>query len=797
MTRAILTALLSHWRRKPFQLLTLIIGLALATALWSGVQAINAEARKSYGEAAETVTGGGLPNLVTDAGLIPHETFIALRRAGWQVSPVIDGWLAGDRGRVRLLGIDPFTAPGDSLIGAAIGPDSIGDTMGPEGAVLVSPATADRLQALDRPVRIVEDLTPGMALADISVATNLMGQNGYNRLILLPDQPLMQGELTEIAPDLRIEQADTADHLARLTDSFHLNLTAFGLLSFAVGLFIVNGAVGLAFEQRRPVFRTLRALGASSRRLVMLLILELLIFAILAGALGIVLGYLIASLLLPDVAATLRGLYSATVEGTLTLSPVWWLSGLAIATLGTGLASLNGLLQVARMPPLAPAKPRAWAMVSAGTMRGQLVLAGLFLLASLGALAFGGGLIGGFILLGGFLLAAALALPAVLAGLLRVLSRFGRGPLATWFWADTRQQLPGLSLALMALLLALAANVGVGTMVSSFRDTFTGWLDQRLVSDLYVSIETEAEASLLQGFLAERGLDVLPIWEVDGEVLGAPAEIYGVADHPVYAENWPLLAAAPNVWARLHQGDGALVNEQLARREGLAPGQDLTLPGGVHLQVLGVYSDYGNPLGQVVIALPLLVDAYPEADKSDFGVLTDDPVGLRRDLTAELGIPDDRMIDQAALKAFSMRVFERTFAVTGALNILTLSVAGLAILIALLTLSAMRLPQLAPVWALGVTRRRLARIEFLRALLLAALTFVLSLPVGLGLAWVLLTVINVEAFGWRLPMSLFPMDWLWLGIASLGAVGLASLWPARQLAKRPPADLIRVFAHER
>ena len=146
----------------------------------------------------------------------------------------------------------------------------------------------------------------------------------------------------------------TAEDLARLTDSFHLNLTAFGLLSFAVGLFIVNGAVGLAFEQRRPVFRTLRALGVTSSRLVVLLILELLVLALIAGALGIGLGYVIAAALLPDVAATLRGLYGATVEGTLTLSPAWWLSGIAIAVAGTALAALTALWTVARLTKLKP-----------------------------------------------------------------------------------------------------------------------------------------------------------------------------------------------------------------------------------------------------------------------------------------------------------------------------------------------------------------------------------------------------------------------------------------------------------
>src|SRR5690606_20519771 len=103
---------------------------------------------------------------------------------------------------------------------------------------------------------------------------------------------------------------------------------------------------------------------------------------------------------------------------------------------------------------------------------------------------FGAGLFAAFVMLGALLVAAALALPLVLYAAMWLGGRLARGPLAQWFWADTRQQLPGLSLALMALLLALAANIGVGTMVSSFRLTFTGWLDQRLASELYVTAET-------------------------------------------------------------------------------------------------------------------------------------------------------------------------------------------------------------------------------------------------------------------------------------------------------------------
>ena len=800
MIGPVCTALLSHWRRSPFQLATLLLSLSLATALWSGVQAINAEARKSYAEAAGILGGNGLSELVrTDGGMIPVETFATLRRAGWLASPLVDGWLPADGSRVRILGMDPFTVPQDTSITATVEPSLYPELVGKNGVLLASPATAARLPDLEDRLRAIEDLAPNIVLADITTAQELLGVEGFSRMFLAPDQPLFRPDLASVAPELAIKPPATANDLGRLTDSFHLNLTAFGLLSFAVGLAIVHGSVGLAFEQRRPVLRSLRALGVSARHIVLCLIFELLTLALVAGALGIMVGYVMAAALLPDVAATLRGLYGATVNDALTLSPLWWLGGVGIACIGTAAAAANGLWRIARMPPLAPARPRAWIMASSRGMRWQAAGAAIFLAAAICAVTFGGGLVGGFVLVGGFLAAAALFLPTVLSSLIAVAALWSRGPVGQWFWADTRQQLPGLSLALVALLLALAANVGVGTMVASFRATFSGWLDQRLVSDLYVTVEDEADIPAFMAFLEDKSDAVLPIWHVDAEVMGAPAEIYGVADHPIYAANWPLLSALPDTWNRIADGSGALVNEQLARREGLSIEDGLPLPGGWTTTVVGIYSDYGNPLGQVVLPLGDLARHYPDVDRSDFGILVPEQNKevLMAALTEEFELPKNRMTDQGAIKELSLSIFERTFAVTGALNVLTLAVAGIAILTSLLTLASMRLPQLAPVWALGLTRTTLGRLELIRALVLAALTFMFALPVGLVLAWMLLAIINVEAFGWRLPMHFFPLDWVRLGALSLGAAGLACIWPAYQLAKRPPADLARVFSHER
>ncbi len=801
MNRAALEALLSHWRRHPVQLVTLIVGLALATALWSGVQAINAEARASYDAAARAIGGDELPALVArDGKPVELESYVALRRAGWLVAPVIEGDLdLPGGGRTRLLGVDLLAAPPPSIVGndATETEFEPAEAIGTPGRLFANERTARRLQGADLPPVVVAPEVPqGLVLADIGVADRLLGaEGGLDRLLVPPGQPVGRPPLEEIAPGLDLQEPEARDEIGRLTDSFHLNLTAFGLLSFAVGLFIVHGAVGLAFEQRRPTFRTLRALGLPATRLVLLLGAELLLFALVAGAVGIALGGLIAAALLPDVAATLRGVYGASVDGELTLRPLWWAAGLAIAVAGTALAGVGALWKVARLPLLAPAQPRAWARASERMLRLQGAAA-LALIAAACLLAWlGSGLIAGFLMLGAMLVAAALLLPLWLALCLWAGARLAWGPVAEWFWADTRQQLPGLSLALMALLLALAANIGVGTMVQSFRLTFAGWLDQRLAAELYVGVADEAQGRELVQWLDGRADAVLPIWSTQARILGAPGEIYGVADHATYRENWPMLSALPDVWDRVARGDGVLVNEQLARRENLDPGDTFALPGW-ETQVAGVYSDYGNPVGQVLVGIDEL-DRFEGVERLDYGIRTDRPEELADALVDEFGLSPENLIDQAALKRLSLDVFDRTFAVTSALNILTLAVAGVAILTSLLTLAGMRLAQLAPVWAMGLTRARLAWLEFFRALTLAALTFAAAVPVGLGLAWILLAVINVEAFGWRLPMHVFPADWAVLGGLSLLAAAAASLWPARRLAALPPADLVKVFAQER
>lgn len=793
-----LTALLSHWRRNGLQFFALISGLALATALWSGVQAINAEARASYDAAAATLGEGQFDQLLPRAGdTIDQAEFIALRRAGWQVSPVLEGRLSTGDGSVRIIGLDPLTAPG-TIAPVGMQEDANLEDFLTRGVLFAAPDVADPLSA-SVSQRVITDaqIAPGLALTDIDVAQTLLdAEQRLSRLIIAPAQPLNLPDIASVVPDLMRQPAQDAG-ADRLTDSFHLNLTAFGLLSFAVGIFIVHGTISLAFEQRRSMVRTLRALGVPLNTLIGLMIAELVLFALIAGAAGVALGYIIAALLLPNVAATLQGLYGATVAGTLQLRSEWWLSGMAIAVSGTALAAAGALWKIARMPLLSSARPRAWAVASGITAWRLGALAAVLFVIGGGIAIWGQGLALSFVLLACLLIGAALVLPLALRGAVALADRMSQSVVWQWFWADTRQQVPGMSLALMALLLATAANVGVSTMVSSFRVTFVDFLDQRLAPELFIRIQDDAQSPDLEAYLIANAREVLPLLSVETDIAGVPSDLFGVRVGPTYRENWLFLNETPNVWDRVERGDAVVVSEQLARRAGVWTGDPLSVAAGVTLPIAGIVADYGNPLGQALIAEPLFRDLYPDTMPTSFGVRSDTPDRLRNALIEEYGLPEAAITDQARIKAFSLEVFERTFTVTGALNVLTLAVAAFAILMSLLTLAAIRIPQLAPAWALGLTRRTLGRLELLRAVVLAMVTVLLAIPLGVVLAWVLLSYVNVDAFGWKLPMYVFPRHYAVLTVFALLAAALAALWPAIKLSRTPPSDLLKVFANDR
>lgn len=795
--------LLSHWLRHPVQALLVVLGLAMATTLWSAVQAINGEARAAYEQAAAVLDLAEPPRLLPQSANLDLATYVRLRRAGWPVSPVLEGRFPGADGGVTLQGIDLLSHPLAPTLAAASEAASEAASAAPLAALtaqiaFASPDTASQFAPEGWQVFEVESLPQDIVFADISLVAQVLARpDSLSYLLLLGDPPAGGGDLSALAPDLKRVASGPGSPATDLTRSFQLNLTAFGFLSFAVGLFIVQGMLSLAVDQRKGMIKTLRHLGVDRQNLYAALLVEILTLAVLAGLVGLVLGFLLAGLLVEDVSATLTGLFGAKLDGQLRFRWGWALSGLAMCAIGTILASLQAFVVLA-----STADPHGLpARIAAGfAQQGATVLSAAGLLCILlGSAVFLtlGGLLGGFALLGGLLLGAALLLPALIVVTLKQLSKWFRGLFAEILMADSRHQLPGLAMALMALLLAISTNIGVGTMVSSFRFTFETWLEKRLSADLYLSLDSEDALEEVLEWAKDNTRIALPMYRAAQQVLGQDVTLRAMEVDEQLRRDWPLLAQAPEVWDQFDAGTAILINEQFAHRSGLSLGDMVSVTPDWRPQVAAIYADYGNPKAEISLSHRGAGVRVPQLQPVQVAIRSTTPAQDRNKILQEIEQNDISISVREQVQGFSLAVFDRTFTVTAALNVLTLAVAGFALFTSFLTQWSSRLPQLAPLWAIGMTRQRLAVLELSRSLILAAVTALLALPLGLILAWVLLSVINQEAFGWRLPMWIFPGQIATTAAMSGLVATAAALLPMLRLLRLPPDQLLRGFSDDR
>jgi putative ABC transport system permease protein len=594
--------------------------------------------------------------------------------------------------------------------------------------------------------------------------------------------------------------------MSRLTASFHLNLTALSLLAFLVGLLMVYSAIHLALTQRLGLRRILFSCGVSERELMVWLLVELLLLSGIIALPGLVSGYWIATLLLPDLSASLNGLYGAELSGELQLSWQWWLQGVLMAWGGTLIAAAMPLMKLLKhgsnqlsqsvLPP--GQHPQRTGLLSAGLIAVVLAL----LMAGLGS-----ALLSGFLLLALIFLSAALLMPVILDVLLTLCQRCAHkfspdSAISQWLWADARMQVPHLSVALVALLLALSTSIGVGGMVDGFRNTFTGWLDQRLAAEVYVRADNETQAQEVAHWLSQQAkvTAILPSAGTEVMLENVPVELRGIKIHSTYSDHWPLLSKTPQAWHDIEHGAAVMINEQLARQLAITLGDTLAIGSVQQTEfiVSAIFSDYGNPKGQVMMSLDTLYHHWADAKRGSFALRVDpaDVNAIMMALTDEFSFTPTQVIDQHAVKRYSLQLFERTFAATQALNLLVLAIAAIALFSSLLTLSTMRLSQIAPVWACGVSRQQLVRTELLRLLLLAFLTALLAIPLGLIISYCLVAVINVRAFGWALPWQVFPLQWFYLTLAALFSALLAAIIPVLKLQFSSPGELLKGFSDD-
>jgi putative ABC transport system permease protein len=825
-------ALLSHYWRHPWQTLFLLLGLIAGVGLWSAVQIVNQHAENSYAQAT-SLLGAQASYWIRSKSKqgITQARYIGLRRAGFrQVFPLVEGQVSTPQGvPVSIIATDLFALPRDLLGQSEIDTGTKGASewlefiQVPYRAWVPEPIASElELQTGDRLVlRDGRKLPPALiqsrvqqgrrVLMDIGAAFELLNTERFSYLAVGEITPARMAELRKLLPD-ELELVENQQHLdlSELTESLHTHLTAMSLLSFAVGLFIVFNAVRFSLWYRRETFLNLRLMGVSVSILVNAILAETLIWSLIGAASGLVTGLALGQWLIPGLSASIHSLYGASVDALLSLHAETMFKAWAITLLGLLLALAWPLYQQLKHEVLAAYSPDT-GQESERKARTNL-LKGAIILSLIAAILYPqlDSAVDGFVLLGLVLFAAAWTLPGLLILGLHLARRLLGDDhiVGRWLVSDGWSQLPALRSAMMALLLALTANMGVGTLIDSFRGAFIGWLEIRQSADIYFQAERIDRTALFEPDSSRAWLrDSHARIGVTIRWRNRPTLLRGADTRAPDSLNLPLaqwLGERPDdaleMWRT--QPDAILANEQAHYLGGLQLGEIVqfqTDEGTRDYRVVGFFYDYGNPYFHFYLSYEELAARWKHAYSNWVALwLKPDSKGENSSLEmAETSLrksgaqPGD-WISQVEIRKLSVNIFERTFAITAAMNALTLIVAGIALLASLLAILQERLPQFAQWRALGVRRREQMLVIACPLLIFIGITWLLAIPLGALLSWLLIHKLNIVSFGWSMPM-LWEMGPAWrLGLLVLLVVGFTLMLIVWQLRRRLPEALAKL-----
>jgi putative ABC transport system permease protein len=365
------------------------------------------------------------------------------------------------------------------------------------------------------------------------------------------------------------------------------------------------------------------------------------------------------------------------------------------------------------------------------------------------------------------------------------------------------------SVAVASLMVAVSVIIGVSLMVSSFRFTVITWLSQTLQGDVYISPPSLTAVSN-PSVLAPEVLDALQGWP-------GVAQIDSVRSVNVDSPNGPINVAAvnnPNTGQeRLYlEADGspeeinaAMQNGAIIISEPLANRLELPRNGGTlelftdqgpqEFPIVGIYYDYASSQGSILMDQLVYRNLWNDgattavALRLNPGVDPDEMVG---DLQGVLTPIQELLIrPNQALRDEVLEVFDRTFDITSALQLLATIVAFIGVLSALLSLQLEKQQQLGIMRAVGLTVRQMWQLVLLETGLMGAVAGLLAMPTGFVLSLILIYIINRRSFGWTLQFKVIPEPFLQaLAVAVIAAL-LAGLYPAWRMSKRITADAIR------
>lgn len=837
---------LRYINRRFFQSAMFVLGVALGVGVVVAIDIANSSASRAFSLSSESIVGRATHQILGGPNGFATAIYTRLRlELGIRLSaPVATEFarVAGSDQTLRLLGVDPLAEPPfrSYLAGADAETDwkALNRLIAEPGAVVISQSLAGRLGlALEDQLkisvggrfssaRLVGILQPDnnasrqalddLIISDIATAQELIGMSGrVSRIDLILEEDEVEELRAALPAGIRLVDVKEENALDQMIAAFELNLQAMSLLALVVGLFLIYNTVTFSVVQRRGALGIMRSLGTTRGQIFRFILLEAFILGMVGTALGLALGIILGRGAVALVSQTISDLYFSVNVTGISIRPGTLFKGAVIGPAASLLAAALPSWEATRTPPAGIMKrsieeERMRRLLPAMTV-GALAL-NLLGFVLLGA---GGNLALGFAALLCIVVGGALFTPAAMVVAMRLLG----GPAAAVFGVVGRlaaraviRSLSRTAVAVAALTVAVSVIVGVSAMIGSFRLTVADWLESSLGAHIYVS--PPLFASNNPSVDVDRG--VKAIARATPGVKAASSARHVSVSAPDYPDLPPvnLLASDFDIagdkrqfkWSSVPAGahqaaleaGKVMVSEAFASRRGIDQARNsirlYTDIGSRTFEVFGVYYDYSTDQGAVYIARSVYDQYFDDPSISSLGIFLDegaDTAAVIERLRARLADYDLRVQDNASLRSGALEVFDRTFAITIALRVLTTLVAFIGILSALMALQLEHAREYGVMRATGMTARQLTQFAVIQTGLMGLVAGLLALPIGLLLSLVLTQVINLRSFGWSMQFSPQPGQFAEALLVAVVAALLAGLYPALLLGRLKPAESLR------
>jgi putative ABC transport system permease protein len=416
------------------------------------------------------------------------------------------------------------------------------------------------------------------------------------------------------------------------------------------------------------------------------------------------------------------------------------------------------------------------------------------------------GIVGGFVGLFAIIVGYTLLIPGIVlisAGLLRPVMAALFGVVGKMAARGVAVSLSRTGVATAAMVVAVSAGIGVGIMVGGFRLTVQSWLESWLQADVYVRSADDGggryrpplDPALVQRLSRLPGAENFSLSRrVSVEGPEGATELFSLQVPKSAFLHYPFKeGSAKNAWDSFSRGESVLVSEPYSYRHHLRTGDSVTLRtdlGERTLPVSGVIFDYGSDTGIVMMSRSAYLEYYRDRSVDGMSFFAGQGVTageLAAQIRSRGGESRITIVSNAELKRATVAVFDRTFAITGVLRILTMVVAFVGILSALMAMQVERARELAVLRAVGLTPRQVFGVVCGETALIGLIAGFLSLPLGILEALVLVYVVNLRSFGWTMQLSIEPAYLVQAVLLSVAAAILAGIYPSVMIARSSPA----------